>query len=91
MTYCPEYAAWFLRSQLGQRQINRLYTGATGLIELPEDAVKRILVLVPNTGEQEALVGEWVTEVRGAEILEHEAQAKRQWGHDRFIARLQTW
>ena len=45
----PEYAVWFLRSEFGQRQIRRLFTGATGLIELPEDAVKRILVLAPRS------------------------------------------
>jgi hypothetical protein len=27
----PEYAAWFLRSEYGQSQINRFFTGATGL------------------------------------------------------------
>ena len=34
----PEYVAWFLRSEYGQRQMSRLFTGATGLIELPESA-----------------------------------------------------
>ena len=82
----PEYAVWFLRSEYGQRQITRLFTGATGLIELPEDTANRILVLVPSDeGKRQSLVREWVTQVREAEALENEARAKRQEAHDQFI------
>ena len=88
----PEYAVWFLRSEFGQRQIKRLFTGATGLIELPEDAANRILVLVPSdTGEQHSLVRDWVAEVREAEVLENEAQVKRHQAHDQFIDSLESY
>ena len=88
----PEYAVWFLRSELGQRQIQRLFTGATGLIELPEDAVKRILLLTPtDKSEQQSLVRGWVAEVREAEALENEARAKRQQAHDQFVESLQSY
>ena len=87
----PEYAVWFLRSDLGQRQINRLFTGATGLIELPEAAVDRLLMLIPeDEGDQRSLVGDWVDEVKESEALENEARNRRQTAHDRFIKDLQS-
>ena len=87
----PEYAVWFLRSNLGQRQINRLFTGATGLIELPEAAVDRLLMLIPeDEGDQRSLVGDWVDEVKESEALENEARNRRQTAHDRFIKDLQS-
>lgn len=88
----PEYAVWFLRSEYGQKQIRRLFTGATGLIELPEDAVDRIWVVVPShKDEQQSWVGEWGAKVREAENLKNEARAKRQQGHDQFIENLQQY
>jgi type I restriction enzyme M protein len=49
----PYYLADYLRRGLGRDQVERLYTGATGLIELPEDAVERIRVrLLDSTAEQ---------------------------------------
>ena len=86
-----EYAAWYLRSAYGQAQINRLYTGATGLIELPEDGVRRILMLVPDDrAEQARLAQEWITEVRAAEAMESEAQQRRGRAHQRFVDALQA-
>ena len=88
----PEYAVWFLRSEIGQRQIQRLYTGATGLIELPEDAVNRILILVPkDKGRQQTLVEDWVAEVRQAEVLENEAREKRLRAQEQFVAAIQSY
>ena len=82
----PAYAVWFLRSELGQRQIQRLFTGATGLIELPEDAVNRILLLVPtDKRQQQSLVEDWVAQVRQAEIMENEAREKRLKAQDQFV------
>jgi type I restriction enzyme M protein len=81
----PEYAAWFLRSRIGQAQITRLFTGSTGQIELPEDEVKRILIFVPDENKQARLVGEWVAEVHSAQKLEDEAVRLRQLGHQRFV------
>ena len=89
---CPDYAVWFLRSELGQRQIQRLYTGATGLIELPEDAVKRILILKPtDKDDQQALVRDWVSEVRKAETLESQAKDMRINAHDRFVETIRSY
>lgn len=40
----PMYLADYLREGFGRVQTNRLFTGSTGLIELPPEAVKRIVV-----------------------------------------------
>ena len=87
----PAYAVWFLRSELGQRQIQRLFTGATGLIELPEDAVNRILLLIPqDKRQQQTLVEDWVAQVRQAEIMESDAKEKRLRAQEQFVAALQA-
>jgi len=40
----PYYLADYLRNGFGARQINRLYTGSTGLIELTPDQVNNIVI-----------------------------------------------
>ncbi len=85
----PEYGAWYLRSEFGQKQINRLFTGATGLIELPEDAARRILVLAPKDKVKQAkLVQEWVTQVQDAGMMEADAKSKREHAQSDFIGHL---
>jgi type I restriction enzyme M protein len=85
----PHYAAWYLRSEYGQAQIHRLYTGTTGLIELPEDEVKRILILAPPSLEnQRHLSGEWLDKIYEAQVLEQQAQQKRDEARQAFIRSL---
>lgn len=48
----PEYLCDYLRAGFGAAQIARLFTGSTGLIELPPDLVDRILVKLPTLAEQ---------------------------------------
>lgn len=87
----PEYLAWYLRSDHGQRQVKRLFTGSTGLIELTEDAVKQILILTPSTlNEQRQLASDWLQQVTEAEELEAQARAKRMSARDQFINGLHT-
>lgn len=50
----PEYLCDYLRAGLGATQIARLFTGSTGLIELPPDLVNRILVQFPACQEQKS-------------------------------------
>jgi len=53
---CPYYLADFLRLGFGQEQINRLFTGSTGLIELTSEQVDSIVVdLKNNLSEQKAV------------------------------------
>jgi len=52
----PYYLADYLRNGFGAKQITRLYTGSTGLIELTPDQVMKIVVdLKNNTKEQQIL------------------------------------
>ena len=51
----PEYVCDFLRAGFGADQISRLYTGSTGLIELPPEQVDEIIVPLPKLEEQIAL------------------------------------
>lgn len=51
----PEYLCDYLRSGFGARQIARLFTGSTGLIELPPDQVDRIMVPLPTLKVQKEL------------------------------------
>jgi type I restriction enzyme M protein len=49
----PEYLTDYLRSGFGARQIERLYTGSTGLIELTDDALEQVVVdLLSDLGRQ---------------------------------------
>lgn len=40
----PEYLCDYLRVGFGHRQVDRLFTGSTGLVELPEGCVDSIVV-----------------------------------------------
>lgn len=51
----PEYLCDYLRAGFGAEQIARLYTGSTGLIELPPEQVERIMVPLPAIEEQKAM------------------------------------
>ncbi len=50
----PEYLCDYLRAGFGAKQIARLFTGSTGLIELPPEKVDAILVPLPTVEEQKA-------------------------------------
>jgi type I restriction enzyme M protein len=50
----PEYVCDYLRAGFGALQIARLYTGSTGLIELPPDQVGSILIPLPKLSLQKA-------------------------------------
>jgi type I restriction enzyme M protein len=52
----PEYLSDYLRLGFGAQQIERLYTGSTGLIELTTDQVNKVIVdlLQNDRGRQEA-------------------------------------
>jgi type I restriction enzyme M protein len=50
----PRYLADYLRAGFGRVQIERLYTGSTGLIELAPQQVDAILVELPTVPEQRA-------------------------------------
>jgi type I restriction enzyme M protein len=54
----PEYLCDYLRAGFGAAQIARLYTGSTGLIELPPEQVDRIIIPLPDRPTQEALSNE---------------------------------
>jgi type I restriction enzyme M protein len=85
----PEYVAWYLRSEYGQAQINRLFTGATGLIELPVDKAERIFILAPTSiEEQRGIAREWAAQIKVAQDLEAQAQKKREQAQRAFIAAL---
>jgi type I restriction enzyme M protein len=85
----PEYIAWYLRSDYGWLQINRLLTGATGLVELPEDEASRILILAPEKlDEQRRLAREWANKVKAAQELEKQAQKQIEKAQQAFIDAL---
>jgi len=50
----PRYLADYLRAGFGHDQIERLYTGSTGLIELTPQQVDSIVVELPNLANQKA-------------------------------------
>lgn len=53
-TIHPYYLADYLRIGFGAQQINRLFTGATGLIELTPEQVNDIVIELPESlSEQE--------------------------------------
>jgi type I restriction enzyme M protein len=61
----PEYLCDYLRSGFGARQIERLYTGSTGLVELTPDHVDAVFVnlLESDTNRQQTVS----TQLREAE------------------------
>lgn len=59
-TVYPEYVCDYLRLGFGASQIDRLFTGSTGLIELTPDQVSSILIETPgNADEQRRVSNEW--------------------------------
>ncbi len=50
----PRYLADYLRAGFGHDQIERLYTGSTGLIELTPQQVESIVVELPSLAKQKA-------------------------------------
>jgi len=48
----PSYLADYLRAGFGREQIDRLYTGSTGLIELAPQQVDEVLVELPSMDKQ---------------------------------------
>lgn len=50
----PRYLADYLRAGFGHNQIERLYTGSTGLIELTPQQVESIVVELPDIATQKA-------------------------------------
>ncbi len=50
----PRYLADYLRTGFGHDQIERLYTGSTGLIELTPQQVESIVVELPSPARQKA-------------------------------------
>lgn len=51
----PYYLADYLRAGFGHDQIERLYTGSTGLIELTPGQVNAVLIPVPSRRKQKAI------------------------------------
>jgi type I restriction enzyme M protein len=51
----PEYVCDYLRAGFGAEQIQRLFTGATGLIELPPEKVEVIYIPLPPMKKQMSL------------------------------------
>lgn len=50
----PEFLCDYLRAGFGAQQIARLFTGSTGLIELPPEALDQVLVDLPDLAIQRA-------------------------------------
>lgn len=70
----PQFVTWFLRSNLGQRQIERLYIGSTGQIELTERDAEEIVIPVPSIEIQEDYINRCQELVLKAESLRKEAE-----------------
>lgn len=52
----PEYLCDYLRAGFGATQVNRLFTGSTGLVELAKDHVDAVMInLLSGIDEQEAV------------------------------------
>ncbi|GAB6928234.1 N-6 DNA methylase [Paenibacillus sp. JCM 10914] len=70
----PDFVVWFLRSELGQLQIDRLYTGSTGQIEFTERDVEDIYIPFPPLTEQVKYVRRCRALVMKAKRLRIEAE-----------------
>lgn len=87
--YSSEYLTWYLRSDYGQKQIYRLFTGSTGLIELTENVVAQLLLVIPKDPKlQDSLSTEWLQQVTEAEQLEIAAREKRSLARQQFVESL---
>ncbi|MFN8453991.1 MAG: N-6 DNA methylase [Anaerolineae bacterium] len=66
----PEYLADYLRAGFGEEQVNRLFTGSTGLVELTKEHVKSVVVnLLSDVDEQKKVS----TELRAREAEHRQA------------------
>lgn len=54
----PYFLADYIRNGFGAIQVNRLYTGATGLIELTPEQVDRLVIELPETYEDQVKISE---------------------------------
>ncbi len=52
----PYFLADYIRNGFGAVQVNRLYTGATGLIELTSDQVDKLVIELPKTYEEQVQI-----------------------------------
>lgn len=57
-TILPEYLCDYLRAGFGAKQIERLYTGSTGMIELTPDALDAVFVSLPPLKDQKRISDE---------------------------------
>ena len=72
-TIYPEYLCDYLRKGFGAKQINRLFTGATGLIEITPDDVNEIIIPPLLDLEKQRQLSE---ELRNAEVMTEETIQK---------------
>jgi type I restriction enzyme M protein len=72
----PRYLADYLRIGFGQAQIQRLFTGSTGLIELTPQHVEAILIVIPSLPEQRAAARTLRRQERRARAATHSAQER---------------
>ena len=68
----PEYLCDYLRKGFGHEQIQRMFTGSTGMIEIvPEDVDGILIPRLPSISTQEKLSGQLrATEQKAAEVAE---------------------
>ena len=64
----PDYLADYLRLGFGSDQIQRLFTGSTGLIELTPDHVKQIVVPLLKSKKEQSLLSKQLRDAEQAQI-----------------------
>ena len=64
----PYYLADYLRNGFGSTQINRLYTGSTGLIELTPDQVDSIVIDIKQGVEEQKVISQQIRQLEKAYI-----------------------
>ncbi|HEY5192775.1 MAG TPA: N-6 DNA methylase [Solirubrobacteraceae bacterium] len=72
----PRYLADYLRAGFGRTQIERLYTGSTGLIELTPQQVDAVIVDLPSLAEQKQVSTELRSKETKAEAALQKARAR---------------
>jgi type I restriction enzyme M protein len=72
----PRYLADYLRAGFGRDQIERLYTGSTGLIELAPQQVDAIVVELPSRAKQKSASDKLRRAEQGARKSTHAAANK---------------
>jgi len=68
----PEFLVAYLWSHYGQKQIERLYSGSTGQIEIYEEDLNEILVVIPNSFTQKKLTKSLSESRKRVELLKKE-------------------